>query len=89
MAAGLARERRPCFVYRRSLTRDSDLRSKLLTLGNADASIAFCSLNRNFALKSAFAGEKAVPKKSHVLYLCRCGRDEPRQQKLKIEKSDL
>jgi hypothetical protein len=72
MAAGLARERRPCFV--------SDLRSKLLTIENADASIAFRSLNRNFALKTAFAGEKAVPKKSHVLYLCRCGRDEPQQQ---------
>lgn len=79
MAAGLARERRPCFVYGRSLNRNSDLRSKLLTLGNADASTAFRSLTRNFALKTAFAGEKAVPKKSHVLYLCRCGRDEPRQ----------
>ena len=44
MAAGLARERRPCFVY--------DLRSKLLTLGNTDASIVFRSLTRNFALKS-------------------------------------
>jgi hypothetical protein len=64
----------------RSLNRNSDLRSKLLTLGNADASIEFRSLNRNFALKSAFAGKKVVPKKSHVLYLCRCGRDEPRQQ---------
>ena len=40
-------------------------------------------------LKSAFAGEKAVPKKSHVLYLCRCGRRRATTAKLKIEKSDL
>ena len=52
MAAGLARERRPCFVYSRSLTRDSDLQSKLLTLGNADASTAFRSLTRNSDLRS-------------------------------------
>ena len=81
MAAGLARERRPCFVC--------DLRSKLLTLGNADAGHRISLAYSQFCPKNGFCGRKSSPKEIARAIPLPMWTRRATTAKLKIEKSDL